>query len=51
MRACAPFALIVEDAHEAIPSQLERFVTLARALPRNTALIFTSRDDSFKSLR
>ena len=45
MRACAPFALIVEDAHEAIPSQLERFVTLARALPRNTALIFTSRDD------
>ena len=45
MRAYAPFALIVEDAHEAIPSQLERFITLARALPKNTALIVTSRDD------
>jgi DNA-binding SARP family transcriptional activator/tetratricopeptide (TPR) repeat protein len=44
MQALAPFALLIEDAHEASDTQLERWVLLARANLKNTALIVTSRN-------
>jgi DNA-binding SARP family transcriptional activator/tetratricopeptide (TPR) repeat protein len=44
MQALAPFALLIEDAHEASDAQLERWVLLARANLKNTALIVTSRN-------
>jgi DNA-binding SARP family transcriptional activator/tetratricopeptide (TPR) repeat protein len=44
MQILAPFALLIEDVHEASPAQLERFVLLARGVSKNTALIVTSRN-------
>jgi tetratricopeptide (TPR) repeat protein len=44
MQALAPFALLIEDAHEANEIQLERWVLLARSISKNTALILTSRN-------
>jgi tetratricopeptide (TPR) repeat protein/DNA-binding SARP family transcriptional activator len=44
MQALAPFALLIEDVHEASPAQLERFILLARGVSKNTALIVTSRN-------
>jgi tetratricopeptide (TPR) repeat protein len=44
MQAFAPFALLIEDAHEANEIQLERWVLLARSISKNTALILTSRN-------
>ncbi len=44
MQAFAPFALLIEDAHEANDAQLERLVLLARGVSKNTALIVTSRN-------
>jgi DNA-binding SARP family transcriptional activator/tetratricopeptide (TPR) repeat protein len=54
MQAFAPFALLIEDAHEANETQLERWVLLARSISKNTALIVTSRNalpEGFKALQ
>jgi DNA-binding SARP family transcriptional activator/tetratricopeptide (TPR) repeat protein len=44
MQTLAPFALLIEDVHEASPAHLERFILLARGVSKNTALIVTSRN-------
>jgi DNA-binding SARP family transcriptional activator/tetratricopeptide (TPR) repeat protein len=44
MQALAPFALLIEDVHEASDVQLERFVLVARSISKNTVLIVTSRN-------
>ncbi len=44
MQAFAPFALLIEDIHEANTTQLERWVVLARSISKNTVLIVTSRN-------
>jgi DNA-binding SARP family transcriptional activator len=44
MQALAPFALLIEDVHEASTAQIERWVFLARAISKNTVLIVTSRN-------
>jgi DNA-binding SARP family transcriptional activator/tetratricopeptide (TPR) repeat protein len=53
MQALAPFALLIEDVHEANTAQLERWVLLAKSISKNTVLILTSRNalpDVFKVL-
>jgi DNA-binding SARP family transcriptional activator/tetratricopeptide (TPR) repeat protein len=44
MQALAPFALLIEDIHEANEIQLERWVLLAKSISKNTVLILTSRN-------
>jgi DNA-binding SARP family transcriptional activator/tetratricopeptide (TPR) repeat protein len=44
MQALAPFALLIEDIHEANEIQLERWMLLAKSISKNTVLIVTSRN-------
>ncbi len=44
MNQFAPFVLLIEDAHEATQAQLERWLLLARAIPKGLGVLLTSRN-------